>query len=109
MGDDNNEAKIREVERLSVVLERLEREVQDLAGRRFPWLPVMAIVCPVVVAFFGIGIQNMTQLNLTTERTARIQETIDKNQSVIQKQLDALAAETQNLRTRIVLLESKKN
>jgi hypothetical protein len=102
MGDDSNEAKIREIERMNVTLEGLVAEVHELSGRRFPWIAVAMILSPFFIGLLSIGYQGLNQLNITSERTSQIQTSIKENKDSTQKEIDALKLRLNNL-------ESKKN
>jgi hypothetical protein len=101
MGDDNNEAKIREIERMNVTLEGLVAEVHELSSRRFPWIPIAMILSPFFIGLLSIGYQGLNQLNITSERTSQIQNSIKENKDNTQKEIDGLKG-------RLNALESKK-
>jgi hypothetical protein len=101
MGDDS-EAKIREIERMNVILGRLEVEVHELSGRRFPWISVAMILSPFLIGLLSIGYQGLNQLNVTSERTSQIQESIKQYKDGTKQEIDAI-------KTRLNQLESKKN
>jgi hypothetical protein len=103
--DEANESRIREAERTSVTLNKLEKDLQ-----RFWWLAIsiLGMLTPVVSGAFYVAFQSNNQLNLTSERVQQIQKTIDSNQVNVQKQLDGLNTKDHEIETRLSAIESKR-
>lgn len=99
--NDENESRIREIERMNVILGRVEREVNELSARRFPWASVTMILSPFFIGLISIGYQGLNQLNITSERTGQIQEAVKQYRDTTNQEIDAL-------KVRIGQLELKK-
>jgi hypothetical protein len=103
--EEVSHTRIREAERTSVTLSKLE---QDLKG--FWWLAIsiLGILTPVISGLFYVAFQSNNQLNLTSERVQQIQRTIDSNQITVQKQLDGLSVKDHEIELRLLAIEQKR-
>jgi hypothetical protein len=99
------EIRIREAERTSVTLEKLGRDVHN-SGQLF--LVVSMALLPILASGFYMAFQSKGQLDITSERVAQIQKTIDLNQIAVHKQLESLALKDREIESRLLMIEMKK-